>query len=164
MQFRIADTFTDSLAKLTGDEQKAVKTAAFDLQMNPAHPGLKLRSTGRRTRTSGPCGSVATSGSSSTGPLPASCSATSIITTPPISGPNDGDWNDIRRQGLRNSSRSARRSARSVSAKRVERGHRRPRIEMAKRKQARTASESLHSDISRPFDRPESGRIAVKAI
>ena len=42
MQFRIADTFTDSLAKLTGDEQKAVKTAAFDLQMNPAHPGLKL--------------------------------------------------------------------------------------------------------------------------
>ena len=42
MQFRISDTFTDSLAKLTGDEQKAVKTAAFDLQMNPAHPGLKL--------------------------------------------------------------------------------------------------------------------------
>ena len=42
MQFRIADTFTASLAKLTGDEQKAVKTTAFDLQMNPAHPGLKL--------------------------------------------------------------------------------------------------------------------------
>ena len=42
MLFRIADTFTDSLAKLTGDEQKAVKTTAFDLQMNPAHPGLKL--------------------------------------------------------------------------------------------------------------------------
>ena len=35
---------------------------------------------------------------------------------------------------------------------------------MAKRKQARTASESLHSDISRPFDRPESCRIAVKVI
>ena len=32
MQFRVADTFTDSLAKLTGDEQKAVKTAAFGLQ------------------------------------------------------------------------------------------------------------------------------------
>ena len=31
MEFRIADTFTDSLAKLTGDEQKAVKTTAFDL-------------------------------------------------------------------------------------------------------------------------------------
>ena len=25
MDFRIADTFTDSLAKLTGDEQKAAK-------------------------------------------------------------------------------------------------------------------------------------------
>jgi len=35
MQFRIADTFTASLAKLTGQEQKAVKTTAFDLQMNP---------------------------------------------------------------------------------------------------------------------------------
>ena len=42
MQFRIADTFTDSLAKLTGDEQKAVKTTAFDLQVDPARPGLKL--------------------------------------------------------------------------------------------------------------------------
>jgi mRNA-degrading endonuclease RelE of RelBE toxin-antitoxin system len=42
MDFRIADTFTASLARLSGDEQKAVKTAAFDLQMNPAHPGLQL--------------------------------------------------------------------------------------------------------------------------
>src|ERR1700728_4882072 len=42
MEFRIADTFTGSLAKLTGDEQKAVKTAAFDLQLNPAHPSLQL--------------------------------------------------------------------------------------------------------------------------
>jgi len=42
MEFRIADTFTDSLAKLTGDEQKAVKTAAFDLQLNPAHPSLQF--------------------------------------------------------------------------------------------------------------------------
>ena len=47
MQFRIADTFTDSLAKLTGDEQKAVKTTAFDLQMNPAQPGLKLHALDR---------------------------------------------------------------------------------------------------------------------
>ncbi len=39
MQFLIADTFTDSLARLTADEQKAVKTTAFDLQMNPAAPG-----------------------------------------------------------------------------------------------------------------------------
>lgn len=42
MNFRIADTFTDSLAKLTGDEQKAVKTTAFDLQMNPANPGMQF--------------------------------------------------------------------------------------------------------------------------
>ncbi|MFB1490976.1 MULTISPECIES: UvrD-helicase domain-containing protein [unclassified Thiocapsa] len=40
MNFRIADTFTDSLARLAGDEQKAVKTTAFDLQINPANPGL----------------------------------------------------------------------------------------------------------------------------
>ena len=40
MQFLIADTFTDSLARLTGDEQKAAKTTAFDLQLNPTHPGL----------------------------------------------------------------------------------------------------------------------------
>lgn len=42
MDFRIADTFTDSLAKLTGDEQKAVKMTAFDLQLNPAHPSMSL--------------------------------------------------------------------------------------------------------------------------
>ncbi len=42
MEFLIADTFTDSLAKLTGEEQKAVKTTAFDLQMNPASPGMSF--------------------------------------------------------------------------------------------------------------------------
>lgn len=42
MQFRIADTFTDSLARLTNEEQKAVKTSAFDLQMNPTNPGPKF--------------------------------------------------------------------------------------------------------------------------
>jgi len=42
MEFRIADTFTDSLARLNGDEQKAVKTTAFDLQMNVASPGLSF--------------------------------------------------------------------------------------------------------------------------
>ena len=40
--FRIADTFTDSLARLAGEEQKAVKTTAFDLQMNAASPGLSF--------------------------------------------------------------------------------------------------------------------------
>ena len=38
MDFRIADTFTDSLARLTGEEQKAVKTTAFDLQTEPGQP------------------------------------------------------------------------------------------------------------------------------
>lgn len=42
MEFRIADTFTDSLGKLTAQEQKAVKTTAFDLQMNPANPGIRF--------------------------------------------------------------------------------------------------------------------------
>lgn len=42
MELRIADTFTASLARLTGDEQKAVKTTAFDLQLNPERPGLAL--------------------------------------------------------------------------------------------------------------------------
>jgi mRNA-degrading endonuclease RelE of RelBE toxin-antitoxin system len=42
VEFRIADTFTDSLAKLSGDEQKATKTTAFDLQMNPVNPGMAL--------------------------------------------------------------------------------------------------------------------------
>jgi superfamily I DNA/RNA helicase/mRNA-degrading endonuclease RelE of RelBE toxin-antitoxin system len=42
MEFRIADTFTDSLARLPGQEQKAVKTTAFDLQVNPAQPGMQF--------------------------------------------------------------------------------------------------------------------------
>ncbi len=40
MNFRIANTFTDSLTKLTNEEQKAVKTTVFDLQMDPANPGI----------------------------------------------------------------------------------------------------------------------------
>jgi hypothetical protein len=42
MDFLIADTFTDSLARLMVDEQKAAKTTAFDLQVNPAHPSLQF--------------------------------------------------------------------------------------------------------------------------
>ncbi len=42
MEFRIADTFTDSLARLSGDEQKVAKTTAFDLQMDPVNPGMQL--------------------------------------------------------------------------------------------------------------------------
>lgn len=42
MNFRISDTFTDSLAKLTGEVQKAVKTTAFDLQLNPANSDMSF--------------------------------------------------------------------------------------------------------------------------
>jgi mRNA-degrading endonuclease RelE of RelBE toxin-antitoxin system len=42
MNFLLSDTFTTSLAKLTGEEQKAVKTTAFDLQLNPANPGFSF--------------------------------------------------------------------------------------------------------------------------
>lgn len=42
MELRIADTFTASLARLTGEEQKGVKTTAFDLQLNPANPGMSF--------------------------------------------------------------------------------------------------------------------------
>lgn len=42
MKFRIADTFTDSLARLNGDGQKAAKTTTFDLQLDPVNPGIQL--------------------------------------------------------------------------------------------------------------------------
>lgn len=42
MEFRIADTFSDSLTLLNADEQKAVKTTAFDLQVNPGNPGIQF--------------------------------------------------------------------------------------------------------------------------
>lgn len=51
MEFRISDTFTDSLARLTGEEQKAVKTTAFDLQINPANPGTSLHKLDRAKDT-----------------------------------------------------------------------------------------------------------------
>lgn len=42
MEFRIADTFQESLGNLTNQEQKAVKTTAFDLQVDPSRPGMKF--------------------------------------------------------------------------------------------------------------------------
>lgn len=42
MLFRISDTFQDSLAKLTTDEQNATKITVFELQANPANPGIQL--------------------------------------------------------------------------------------------------------------------------
>ncbi len=42
MEFRISDTFTDSLTRLTGEEQKAVKTSVYDFQVDPKNPGLSF--------------------------------------------------------------------------------------------------------------------------
>jgi hypothetical protein len=42
MEFRIAATFTAALARLAAPDQKAAKTTAFDLQIDPAAPGLKF--------------------------------------------------------------------------------------------------------------------------
>ncbi|MBN2593317.1 MAG: UvrD-helicase domain-containing protein [Sedimentisphaerales bacterium] len=42
MDFLIAASFTDSLARLTNEEQKAVKNTAFDLQINPVNPGMQF--------------------------------------------------------------------------------------------------------------------------
>ena len=47
MEFLIVGTFTDSLSKLTGEEQKAVKTTAFDLQLDPASPGMSFHGRNR---------------------------------------------------------------------------------------------------------------------
>ncbi len=111
MEFRIADTFTDSLAWLTGDEQKAVKTTAFDLQLNPSHPSLQfhrlekpkdpnfwsmrvskdVRIIVHRTR-------------------PSSCSVMSDITTIPINGRSGGSSKLIPRlvRPVRGNSRTGR--------------------------------------------------------
>lgn len=42
MTYIIAETFTASLIRLTSDEQKAAKTTAFDLHVNPANPGINF--------------------------------------------------------------------------------------------------------------------------
>jgi len=53
MTFRIADTFTDSLARLTGDEQKAVKTESLTRQSRnqERETPIIIRSDGRQTNT-----------------------------------------------------------------------------------------------------------------
>lgn len=51
MQFRIASTFTASLARLSATEQTAVKTTVFDLQTDSTRPGLRIhRVEGTRDR------------------------------------------------------------------------------------------------------------------
>lgn len=47
MEFRISDTFTDSLIKLTNQEQKAVKMTSFDLQLDPSSSGLRFHKLSR---------------------------------------------------------------------------------------------------------------------
>lgn len=42
MEFRIAVTFTGALERLPAQEQRAVKTSAFDLQLDPSAPGLQF--------------------------------------------------------------------------------------------------------------------------
>lgn len=42
MQFHLASTFIDSLARLTAQDQKAVKASALDLQLAPSAPGLQF--------------------------------------------------------------------------------------------------------------------------
>ncbi len=42
MNFLIADTFTASFNRLSGQDQKAVKASVFDLQMDPGGNGLQL--------------------------------------------------------------------------------------------------------------------------
>ncbi|NML08358.1 UvrD-helicase domain-containing protein [Sphingomonas sp. G-3-2-10] len=42
MNFLIADTFTASFNRLSGQDQKAVKASVFDLQMDPTGNGLQL--------------------------------------------------------------------------------------------------------------------------
>ena len=46
MHYRIANTFIDSLARLTGAEQKAVKTKAFELQLRPNNPSMRFHRLG----------------------------------------------------------------------------------------------------------------------
>lgn len=42
MQFRIADSFTKALSKLSAQEQSAAKITVFDLQQDPSAPGLQF--------------------------------------------------------------------------------------------------------------------------
>ena len=46
MNFLIADTFTASFNRLSGQDQKAVKASVFDLQMDPTGNGLQLHRIG----------------------------------------------------------------------------------------------------------------------
>jgi ABC-type cobalamin transport system ATPase subunit len=54
MAFLLADSFQSSLDRLSGDEQKAAKLAAFELQINPAKQASSATGlTTSKTKTSG---------------------------------------------------------------------------------------------------------------
>ena len=46
MDFLIADSFTAALTRLSAQDQKAAKTSAFDLQLDPTAPGLQMHRIG----------------------------------------------------------------------------------------------------------------------
>ena len=46
MEFRIAESFLDAIARLPAQDQKAVKVSAMDLQMNSSSTGLQLHKIG----------------------------------------------------------------------------------------------------------------------
>ena len=110
MEFRIADTFTDSLARLTGDEQKAVKTTAFDLQLNPANPGMSFHKLDKAkdknfwsVRVSSDIRLIVHK------TIRACCSAMSATTTTLMTGRNGGSWRRIPRPAPRSWWKFARR-------------------------------------------------------
>lgn len=47
MNFRIADTFSKALSRLSAQEQSAAKVTVFDLQQDPSAPGLKFHRIGK---------------------------------------------------------------------------------------------------------------------
>lgn len=54
----IVDTLIGSLTRLNSDKQKSAKTTAFDLQTNPANPGMGFHKLDQvEDKISGRCGS-----------------------------------------------------------------------------------------------------------
>ena len=114
MEFRIADTFTDSLARLTGDEQKAVKTTAFDLQLNPADPGMRFHKLDKAKDKNFWSVRVGSDIRLIVHKTKASLLlATSITTTRLTPGPSGASWRPTPRPARRSWSRFARRSRKS---------------------------------------------------
>jgi len=161
MDFRIADTFTASLVKLNSDEQKLVKQITFDAQVNPANPGLKFHKLdkGRNKnfwslRVDGGIRSIVHR-------MPGS-----ILFCYTDHHDKAYAWAEKRKLETHPQTGADRRSY-SASADLPGLG----RIRILKALQTslkaeidKDAWESLNSAIFRPFDRPKSGRIAVKVI